>query len=466
MTYLSEDFLLHSKPAQRLFHDYAEKMPILDYHCHLSPKMIAEDVSFNTITEAWLSGDHYKWRAMRANGIDEKYITGNATDKEKFDAWARTVPFTVRNPLYDWAHLELKRYFGIKEKLLSGATSSAIFASCNEQITDKSFSAKNLLRRSGVKVVCTTDDPVDDLSYHEKMKQDGFDITVLPTFRPDKAMAVENPVAFNAYIDELARISQKEINSVDDLLSALDARHEYFHQHGCRCADHALETMTADYGSPADISRIFSSVRSGAIIGEPAVSKFKIALLIELCKMNHRRGWVQQIHVGVIRNIRTRLLKSVGPESGIDCIGDFGFGRPLCRFFDTLDSSNQLTKTILFNIHPKDNEQFVTIAQAFQDGTAPGKIQLGPAWWFLDQKQGMTEHVNALSNFGLLARFVGMITDSRSLLSYPRHEYFRRILCTILGEEMQRGDIPGEMDLIGKMVGDICYANAKNYFGY
>jgi glucuronate isomerase len=466
MNYITEDFLLQSKTARKLFHDYAEKMPIIDYHCHLSPRMIAEDISFETITHAWLSGDHYKWRAMRANGIDEKFITGNATDKEKFDAWAATVPYTMRNPLFDWTHLELKRYFGINDAVLRHETSSEIYAACNAQIKEKNFSAKNLLRRMNVRVVCTTDDPIDDLSYHQKMKDDGFEIAVLPTFRPDKAIAVDDPVAYNAYINSLALVAGQTISSIDDLLEVLEKRHEYFHAHGCRCSDHGVETMSLEHATRAEISAIFFAVRSGTSVGEAAALKFKTALLSELCKMNFRKGWVQQIHVGVIRNTRTRLLKSIGPETGIDCIGDFVFGKPLCRFFDALDSSGQLTKTILFNINPGNNEQFVSIAGVFQDGAIAGKMQLGPAWWFLDQKQGMTEQLNAISNFGLLSRFVGMTTDSRSLLSFPRHEYFRRILCNILGEEMERGEIPDDIEFIGKMIGDICFFNAKNYFGY
>ena len=464
MTYLSENFLLHSKAAQTLFHDYAEAVPIFDYHNHLSPRLIAEDACFDNITRLWLGGDHYKWRAMRSNGVDENSITGKSSDEEKFSRWAQTLPRAVRNPLYDWTHLELKRYFGI-DQLLSEETAGAIFARCNEQLKEKSFSARNLLKRINVKVLCTTDDPVDDLSYHRQLKKENFDITVRPTFRPDKAMAIEDPIIYNRYIDELASVSGVAITSFDALLEALDIRHAFFHENGCRSSDHAFETLSTDIGSPSEIEAIFTGVRSGTAPSGGQASKFKAALLLELCRMNHKRGWAQQLHFGVIRNARSRIYKSLGPDTGVDCIGDFPFGRPLCAFLDALDATGRLTKTILFNIRPADNEMLVSIAGAFQDGTAAGKMQLGPAWWFLDQKDCMIRHLEALSGLGLVSRFVGMATDSRSFLSFPRHEYFRRILCGILGEDMEKGDIPGDIDLIGGIVRDICFSNAKSYFG-
>ena len=463
MTYLSEDFLLHNKASQRLFHDFAETVPVYDYHNHLSPKLIAEDARFENITQVWLGGDHYKWRAMRSNGVEENSITGSASDEEKFTQWAATLPFAIRNPLYDWTHLELKRYFGI-DQLLSEKTAKTIFAACNEQLKDKSFSVRSLLKKMYVSVLCTTDDPVDDLAYHLRLKNENFDITVRPTFRPDKAMAIDDPIVYNRYIDELARVSGVAITSFAKLLEALDIRHAYFHECGCRSSDHAFETLSAEFPAPSEIDTVFSSVRSGKAVNSAIASRFKSAMLLELCRMNHKRGWAQQLHFGVIRNVRTHIFKGLGPDTGVDCIGDFPFSRPLCAFLDALDSTNQLTKTILFNIYPADNEMLVSIAGAFQDGSVAGKVQLGPAWWFLDQKDCMTRHVDALSGLGLLGRFVGMTTDSRSFLSFPRHEYFRRILCGVLGRDMENGDIPGDFDLIGGIVRDICFANAKNYF--
>jgi glucuronate isomerase len=464
MSYLSEDFLLHSKTAQQLYHEYAEPAPIFDYHCHLSPRAIAEDEQTESITQVWLGGDHYKWRAMRTNGIDEHFITGTASDEEKFAKWALTIPAIVRNPLYDWTHLELKRYFGFSGTLLSNETAPYIYAACNEQIKENAFSAQNLLRRMNVKVVCTTDDPIDDLIFHEQVKREGFEIAMRPTFRPDKTMAIDDPVSYNRYLDALSEASGVSIVSYNDLLEAIDKRHDYFHQHGCSCADHALETLSECAGTAAETAAIFSEVRAGKTVTPVQSATFKAALMIELCKMNHHRGWVQQIHIGVIRNVRTALYKKLGPDTGVDCIGDSSFGRPLCRLLDALDTTGQLTKTILFNINPGDNEQLVTIAGAFQDGLIPGKIQLGPAWWFLDQKDGMVRQMEALSVLGLLSRFVGMTTDSRSLLSFPRHEYFRRILCNILGGEMENGDLPGDMKLMGSIVSNICFNNAREYF--
>ena len=463
--YLSEDFLLHSKSARGLYHDFAKSMPIIDYHCHLSPRDIADDAMFQTMTDVWLKGDHYKWRAMRTNGVDEESITGSAPDAEKFMKWARTLPYALRNPLYDWVHLELRRYFGVAE-LLCEETAGSIYAACNERLRDKSFSARNLLTRMNVKVVCTTDDPVDDLSCHDRLRSEGFSITVLPTFRPDKAMAIDDPVSYNRYIDSLSRASGLEISSFATLLEALDKRHLYFNGRGCRSSDHAIESLSAEYASATELEAMFSRVRGGKPLGGDQALTFKASLLLELCRMNHARGWVQQIHMGVIRNVRSAIYKKLGPDTGVDCIGDVAFAKPLAVFLDALDSTKQLTKTILFNINPGDNEPLAVLAGAFQEGPVQGKIQLGPAWWFLDQKNGMTRHLDALSGLGLLSRFVGMTTDSRSLLSFPRHEYFRRILCDVLGEEIENGDIPGDMALVGPMVQDMCYTNAKNYFGY
>lgn len=465
MKYLSDDFLLHSKSAQKLFHEYAATEPILDYHCHLSPRMIAEDASFESITEVWLGGDHYKWRAMRSNGVDENCITGTADDKEKFKAWARTMPHAVRNPLYDWAHLELQRYFGVND-LLSASTEDAIYERCNEKIKDPSFTVRNLLKQMNVTTVCTTDDPVDTLEWHAQLAQEKNTVTVLPTFRPDKAMAIEDHVTYNAYINELEKASGRAITSFDTLLEALDNRHAFFHENGCRCSDHAIETLHPDFVATAEVSSIFTTVRAGKPVSSESASVFRSVLLLELCRMNNKRGWVQQFHFGVLRNVRERIYKSLGPDTGVDCIGDNSFCRPLCRLLDALDARDELTKTMLFNAHPGNNEAIVSIIGAFQDGSVPGKVQLGPPWWFLDQKDGFIQHFKALSGLGLLSRFVGMTTDSRSFLSFPRHEYYRRLLCGMLGDEMERGDLPGDFTLMGGIVRAMSYTNAREYFGY
>jgi glucuronate isomerase len=465
MTYLAEDFLLHSRSARILYHDFAETEPILDYHSHLSPQKIAEDASFESMTELWLRGDHYKWRLMRENGIDERLVTGPASDEETFRAWAETLPHAVRNPAYDWAHLELKRYFGISE-LLSPGNAPAVYAACNERLKENSFSARNLLRKMNVKTVCTTDDPTDDLSWHARLHGEPFEIQTLPTFRPDRAFAVEDPIAYNRYLDALGLAAGVDIASFDGLLAALDKRHGFFHQHGCRSADQALEVLPVMPSSATELGSIFGLIRSGKDLQEAQRAKLKTAILLELCRMNRRRGWVQMFHLGAARNLRSRLFAKLGPDAGVDCIGDAAFGRPLAGLLDLLDVDDALTKTILFNINPKDNELFACTAGAFQDGSTPGKIQLGPAWWFLDQKVGIVRHLDALSSLGLLSRFVGMTTDSRSFLSFPRHEYFRRILCGLLGAEIERGELPADMTLMGRIVKDICYRNAKEYFGY
>jgi glucuronate isomerase len=464
MSYLSDNFLLPSRQAQTLYHDYAETMPILDYHCHLSPKEIAQDINFRTVTEVWLKGDHYKWRAMRSNGVNEHSITGGAEDGEKFTEWARTLTRALRNPLYDWAHLELKRYFGI-DRLLSEATAAGIYAECNEKLKDTSFSARNLLKRMNVRSIFTTDDPVDDLSWHDRLKRDKFDIAVLPTFRADKAMAVDDPAAFNEYLGRLEIASGVAVTSYAALLEALDKRHEYFHANGCRSSDNGVEALAPDPGPSSGITAIFAAVRSGKTVGADDVARFRTAVLLELCAMNHKRGWAQLLHFGVARNVCSRLFRQRGPDAGVDCIGDFPFAKPLCALLDRLDAAGRLAKTVLFNANPAENDLVVSVIGAFQDGSIPGKIQHGPAWWFLDQKDGMTRQINALSGLGLLGRFIGMTTDSRSLLSFPRHEYFRRLLCGLLGDEMDRGDLPDDRDLVGGMVRNICYDNAREYFG-
>ncbi|MBN1128676.1 MAG: glucuronate isomerase [Chitinispirillaceae bacterium] len=465
MMYLTDDFLLHSPSARRLYHGHAAPMPILDYHCHLSPQQIAQDALFKNITDVWLGGDHYKWRIMRTNGVDEECITGSASDEEKFIRWARTLSRSIRNPLFDWTHLELRRYFGI-ETLLSEATAGSVYAQCNEKLRDKAFSPRNLLLRMKVKTVCTTDDPVDDLSWHKHLRRENFGITVLPTWRPDKATSIDDPVAYNRYMDALEKASDLSITSCGDLLEALDKRHGYFHDFGCRSSDHAFEALTPDTCSAREMEELFSTVRRGKPVTPADAARFKTTLLLALCALNHKRGWAQQFHFGVIRNVRTALYGRLGPDNGVDCIGDMLQARQLCQFLDRMDSSGQLTKTILFNAFPGQNEILVSIMGAFQDGSVPGKLQLGPAWWFLDQKDGMRRQLEALSGLGLLSRFIGMTTDSRSFLSFPRHEYFRRILCDVLGAEMERGELPDDEAFIGSIVSDICYHNAKSYFGY
>ena len=464
MSYLSDDFLLHSPAARTLYHKFAESMPILDYHCHLSPQQIAEDARFGTITQLWLGGDHYKWRAMRSNGIPEENITGGASDEAKFKLWAQTLERAPSNPLYDWAHLELRRYFGINE-VLSEKTAVSIYAECNELLKDPAFTARNLLKRMNVKTVCTTDDPIDDLAWHAMIKKNGFEAAILPTFRPDRATAVEDPASYNRYIGDLEKAAGMRIPSFDSLLEALDKRHEFFHTRGCRSSDHGFETLAINAASPADAAALFSDVRSGTRLPGPDSSRLKAAILLELFRMNHRRRWVQLWHFGIIRNARSSIHRALGPDMGVDCIGDYAFGRPLTAMLDVLDSHQELTKTIMFNAHPSDNEMLLSIMGSFQDGTAPGKMQLGPPWWFLDQQDGFIRHFNVLSGLGLLGKFVGMTTDSRSLLSFPRHEYFRRLLCDYLGSRIDRGDLPSDIGWIGGIVRDICYSNAKSYFG-
>ncbi|MBN2036389.1 MAG: glucuronate isomerase [Chitinispirillaceae bacterium] len=465
MAYLSDDFLLHTKAASRLYHECAEQMPVLDYHCHLSPERIAQNELFGSITEAWLKGDHYKWRIMRTNGVSEECITGTVPDEEKFRAWARTLPAAVRNPLYDWTHLELKRYFGI-DTLLSEKTASGIYAECNERLKDRSFSPRNLLLRMNVRILCTTDDPTDDLSWHEQLDREKFGVRVLPTWRPDKATSIDDPSVYNRYIEALEKASGMTISSFDTLLEALDRRHRFFHKRGCRSSDHAFEALASDVFTDREMDTLLSRVRSGKQVSVNEAARFKTTILSELCAMNQKRGWAQQFHFGIIRNVRSSIFRLLGPDTGVDCIGDMLQARQLCLFLDRLDSAGRLAKTILFNGFPGHNEMLVSIMGAFQDGSVPGKIQFGPPWWFLDQKDGITRQIEALSGLGVLGRFIGMTTDSRSLLSFPRHEYFRRFLCDILGNEMEHGDLPDDFNTIGGIVKDVCYNNAKAYFGY
>ena len=463
--FLSETFLLHSDTARRLYHDHAAGMPIFDYHCHLPVEEIASDKRFANLTQIWLNGDHYKWRAMRANGIRERFITGDAEDREKFAAWAATVPMTLRNPLYHWTHLELKRYFGIDDRLLAPQTADAIYDHCNGRLPTAAYSTRRLLAKMQVKVVCTTDDPVDNLEHHQTIAADaGMTIKILPTFRPDRALAVEDPTVFNAWVDRLADVSGIAIADYDAFIAALKARHDFFHANGCRLSDHGLERPYADDFEEAAIVRLFARLRRGEVLSRREDGQFKTAVLLTLARMDAHRGWTQQFHFGALRNTNTKALRRLGPDSGYDSIGDSEIARPLARFLDILEREGCLARTILYNLNPRDNELVAAMIGNFQDGRVPGKIQFGSGWWFNDQKDGMVRQIDALSNMGLLSRFVGMLTDSRSFLSYPRHEYFRRVLCNLLGTDVENGELPHDMDLIGNMVRDICYRNAADYF--
>jgi len=463
--FLDEYFLLETKTAEILYHEHAKDMPIIDYHCHLPPDEIAQDKQFENLTQIWLKGDHYKWLAMRANGIPEKFITGAASDSEKFQKWAETVPYTLRNPLYHWTHLELRKPFGIT-KILNGDSAAEIYEQAGWMLNTADFSTRNMLRKMNVEVVCTTDDPADSLEHHKKVRRDGFEIKMLPAWRPDRAMAVENTDKYNVYLASLAEVSDTDINSFEKLLEALRKRHDFFHDNGCRLSDHGIETIYAAEYNQKDLEQIFGKVRSGKKLAEDEILKFKSGMLIIFAMMDHDKGWTQQFHIGAIRNNNSRMLKLLGPDTGYDSIGDFEVARPMSKFLDRLEQMEKLTRTIVYNLNPRDNELIATMLYNFNDGSTPGKMQFGSGWWFLDQKMGMEKQMNDLSLLGLLSHFVGMLTDSRSFLSYPRHEYFRRILCNLLGHDVENGLIPDDMDLIGKMVENICYFNARNYFGF
>jgi glucuronate isomerase len=463
MTFMDEQFLLQGATAQRLYHDYAKDMPILDYHCHLPPEQIAGDKNFLNLTQAWLYGDHYKWRAMRTNGIGERYCTGDAPDREKFDKWAATVPYTLRNPLHHWTHLELQRYFGVKD-ILSPDTATAIYDDCSAMLRSPAFSVKNLLRKMNVAAVCTTDDPVDDLKSHATLRDDGFEIPVLPAFRPDRAMDVSDATAFNNYIQRLEAATGFSISSWDDFLYALQDRHDYFSRMGCNISDHGLEEIVTDEFTGFEIDTIFNKIRAGRQLNDSEKRKFRSAMLLHLAEWDWEKDWVQQYHLGALRSNSTRGRTLSGIDSGWDSIGDFPQARSLAKFLDRLDKDGRLARTILYNLNPADNEVMATMIGNFNDGSIAGKVQFGAAWWFLDQKDGMIKQLNALSNMGLVSRFVGMLTDSRSFLSYPRHEYFRRILCNLFGSEIDSGELPNDPDWIGKVIKDICYYNARSYF--
>jgi len=463
--FLGKNFILQTKTARQLYHDHASKMPIIDYHCHLPPEDIATNRQFKTITEAWLEGDHYKWRAMRTNGVDEKYCTGDADDYEKFVKWAETVPYTMRNPLYHWTHMELKDPFGINS-LLNKKSARKIYDECNKKLAKKRFSSRGLMEHFKVEVACTTDDPADSLEHHQKIAKDKFKIKVLPTFRPDKSMAIENAENFNNYLSRLEAASDISIGNFDEYLTALQQRHDFFNSMGCKLSDHGLEMMYAEDYKDDEIKKIFEKVRGKKNATSQEVLKFKSAMLVHFGHMDHARSWTQQFHLGALRNNSSRMVELLGPDTGFDSIGDFEMARPISKFLDRLDTEDRLPKTILYNLNPVDNDLFATMIGNFNDGSVAGKIQFGSGWWFNDQKEGMEKQMNALSNMGLLSRFVGMLTDSRSFLSYPRHDYFRRILCNLIGNDVEEGLLPAETDWLGKMVEDICYNNAKKFFGF
>ena len=464
--FIHENFLLQNETAVHLFHDHAKKLPIIDYHCHLNPQEVAEDHKFRSITELWLGGDHYKWRALRTNGVAEKYITGDASDWEKFQKWAETMPYCMRNPLYHWTHLELKTCFGI-DKVLNPQTAKEIYDECNEKLASPEFSARNLMLHYNVEAVCTTDDPVDSLEYHKQVRESGFKVKVLPTWRPDMAMTVENPAAYRDYIDKLAKVSGVSINCFDDIVKALLVRHKYFEKMGCRLSDHGMEEFYAEDFTPAQLDAIFSKVYEGNALTDMEIRKFKSAMLIEFGKMDADTGWTQQFHYGVIRNQNTKMFNQIGKDTGFDSMSQVLTAKAMNRYLDCLNSMDKLTKTIIYNLNPSDFEMVGTTIGNFQDGSVPGKIQLGAGWWFLDQKNGMEQQMQVLSMLGLLSRFVGMLTDSRSFVSYARHEYFRRILCNLIGNDVEKGEIPAsEMPRIEQMIEDISYYNAKKFFNF
>lgn len=467
MPFIHEDFLLETETARRLYHEHGKSLPIIDYHCHLPPREIAEDHRFRSITEVWLDGDHYKWRAMRANGEPEQYCTGTANDWEKFSAWARTVPACLRNPLYHWTHLELAFPFGIDDRLLGPDTAREIYERCNARLAEPGFTAQGLLARYRVEVVCTTDDPADDLAHHLAHRENRAATTrLLPTFRPDMAMALEDLSAYAGWLERLEAAANVSIDNYEQLLVALDRRHSAFHDVGCRLSDHGVEAMPSVDCSRERAATIFDRARRRQALDAESLEAFKSRLLHDFAVLDHSRGWAQQLHIGALRGVNTRLTKRLGPNTGFDSIADPALARPLARFLDDLDQEERLPRTILYNLNPRDNELFATMIGNFQDGSVPGKMQYGSAWWFLDQLDGMERQMNALSNMGLLSRFVGMLTDSRSFLSYSRHDYFRRLLCNLLGNDVRRGLLPNDPALLAELVRKVCYENARDYFRF
>ncbi len=464
-TFISEDFLLRTPTARSLYHDFAKDQPIFDYHCHLPPALIADNYQFRNLFDIWLAGDHYKWRAMRSNGVDERFCTGDAPEYEKFLAYAKTVPNTLRNPLYHWTHLELLRYFGIDD-LLNESTAPAIWEKANALLATPEFRVQGLLEKSNVRVICTTDDPIDDLEAHIRLRdQTTLKTRVYPTFRPDKALTVDQPVAFNAWVDKLEAISGISCATLAGLLEALEARHTFFHELGGRLSDHGLSFCPGVFFSESKAAAVFSAARSGQAASREDWEGYAGFLMLFFGRLDAKRGWTKQLHLGAQRNNNSRLLAKLGPDTGFDSIGDWPQTAALAKYLDALDSSNELPKVIIYNLNPADNYAMGTMIGNFQDGTVPGKIQFGSGWWFLDQKEAMEWQMNALSNLGLLSRFVGMLTDSRSFLSYSRHEYFRRILCNLIGTDVENGELPNDPALLGGMVRDICYGNALRHFG-
>jgi glucuronate isomerase len=463
--FLDENFLLQNKTAQTLYHEFAKSMPIIDYHNHLPPEQIANDVNFANLTQVWLYGDHYKWRAMRTNGINEKYCTGAASDFEKFQQWAATVPYTLRNPLYHWTHLELQRYFNI-DKILNADTAKEIYDEATAQLQTKEYSVRGLLTKMNVKALCTTDDPTDTLEHHKTIADTNCPVKVLPAYRPDKAMNVDDAATFNDYVNKVEAAANISVSNYSDYLKALKNRHDFFAASGATVSDHGLEQIYAEDFTDAEIDSIFDKIRKGSTLSLVENYKIKSALLIEFAKWDHEKGWVQQFHLGALRNNNARMLSQLGPDTGWDSIGDFSQAKALAKFLNKLDTTNQLAKTILYNLNSADNELMATMIGNYNDGSVAGKVQYGSSWWFLDQKDGMTKQMNALSNMGLLSKFIGMLTDSRSFLSYPRHEYFRRLLCNMFGEEIENGELPNDIAWTGKVIEDICYNNAKEYFGF
>ncbi|MDR2621944.1 MAG: glucuronate isomerase [Dysgonamonadaceae bacterium] len=466
-TFMDDNFVLQTETARQLYHEHAKKQPIIDYHCHLDPKQIAQNRQFDNLGQIWLEGDHYKWRAMRTNGIDERYITGKETsDWEKFEKWAETVPYTMRNPLYHWTHLELKTAFGV-DAILKPETAREIYEKCTALLRTPGYSARGLMLKYNVRVVCTTDDPTDSLEYHIALKKEGFQVKVLPTWRPDKAMAVENPAAFRAYVDKLSEVSGVSIAVFDDLLQALKVRHDFFASAGCKLSDHGIEKFYAEDYTAAEINAIFNKVYGGTSLSRDEILKFKSAMLYEGGKMDWEKNWTQQFHYGALRNNNSLMFKKLGPDTGYDSIADYNTANELSKLLDRLHSEGKLAKTILYNLNPRDNDMIATMLGNFQEGPVAGKIQFGSGWWFLDQKYGMEAQMNSLSVLGLLSRFVGMLTDSRSFLSYPRHEYFRRILCNLIGNDVEQGLLPAsELPFLGKLVEDVSYNNANRYFEF
>ncbi len=462
-TFINEDFLLQTPVARRLYHCFAAPQPIVDYHCHLSPRDIAEDRRFENLFEIWLEGDHYKWRAMRWNGVPERYCTGDVEPYEKYLAWARTVPHTLRNPLFHWTHLELKRYFGIEE-LLSEETAPRIWEQAKEQLCLPEFSARGILTKFNVELVGTTDDPTADLVWHQTLVGSGLKTRVVPTFRPDKALNIHCPEEWNAWVNRLEWVSGRGASSLSEFLAALKARHDAFHEIGARMSDHGLERCFALFAPEKEIAKIFQSVRSGRAATMEQREKFATFLMLEVGRWNAEKGWAMQIHLGARRDNNSRLLRAVGPDAGFDSIGDYPQVETLALFLDRLDQDGCLPKTIVYNLNPADNYIFATMLGNFQDGSIPGKMQLGSAWWFLDQKEGIEWQINAVSNLGLLSRFIGMVTDSRSFLSYPRHEYFRRIFCNLIGQDVAEGRMPDDDFLLGPLVRSVCCDNARSYF--